>query len=193
MDPRLRADDGLGLPHDNLALWHHVVMNAVDPNTSGPLADPNVRWVVRSFRELDVDTLYALLKLRSEVFVVEQNCVYLDPDGKDRHPDTVHLLGMAPDGSLAAYLRILPAGLSYPQVSFGRVLTAPAWRGRGLGDPMLHAALTEIERRWPGTDVQIGAQAHLQGFYGKHGFVVSSEPYVEDGITHVDMLRSAPR
>ena len=97
-------------PYDNLPLWHHVVMNAADPNTSGPLADTNVRWVVRSFRELDVDTLYALLKLRSEVFVVEQNCVYLDPDGKDRHPDTVHLLGMAPDGSLAAYLRILPAG-----------------------------------------------------------------------------------
>lgn len=137
--------------------------------------------------------MYALLKLRSEVFVVEQNCVYLDPDGKDRHPETVHLLGIADDGSLAGYLRILPAGLSFPQVSFGRVLTAPAWRGRGLGDPMLCAALDEIERRWPGADVQIGAQAHLQGFYGKHGFVVSSEPYVEDGIPHVDMLRSAPR
>lgn len=150
-----------------------------------------VHWLARRFSELDLDTLYALLKLRSEVFVVEQNCVYLDPDGKDRHPETVHLLGIADDGSLAGYLRILPAGLSYPQASFGRVLTAPAWRGRGLGDPMLHAALDEIERRWPGADVQIGAQAHLQGYYGRHGFEPSSEPYVEDGIPHIDMLRRA--
>lgn len=154
-------------------------------------APHDIHWLARGFRELDLDTLYALLKLRSEVFVVEQNCVYLDPDGKDRHPDAVHLLGMASDGSLAAYLRILPAGLSYPQVSFGRVLTAPAWRGRGLGDAMLHAALDEIERRWPGADVQIGAQAHLQDYYGRHGFAPSSEPYVEDGIPHIDMLRRA--
>ncbi len=157
-----------------------------------PAASPSaVRWLAKPFRELDIDTLYALLKLRSEVFVVEQNCVYLDPDGKDRHPEAVHLLGIADDGSLAGYLRILPAGLSYPQVSFGRVLTAPDWRGRGLGAPMLQAALAEIERRWPGADVQIGAQSHLQEFYGRHGFEPSSEPYVEDGIPHIDMLRRA--
>jgi ElaA protein len=166
-------------------------MTAADPNASALLtgADRSVRWVARSFRELDVDTLYALLKLRAQVFVIEQNCVYLDPDGKDRHPQTVHLLGIADDGSLAACLRILPAGLSYPQVSFGRVLTAPEWRGLGLGDPMLRAALAEIEWRWPGADVQIGAQAHLERYYGRHGFVRSSEPYIEDGIAHIDMLR----
>ncbi|MGO4221139.1 GNAT family N-acetyltransferase [Lysobacter sp. TAF61] len=152
---------------------------------------PTIHWQARHFRELDIDTLYALLKLRSEVFVIEQNCVYLDPDGKDRHPDAVHLLGYADNGELAAYLRILPAGLSYPQVSFGRVLTAPAHRGRGLGEPMLHAALQQIQARWPGADIQIGAQAHLQAFYGRHGFVPSSEPYLDDGIPHVDMLRRA--
>ena len=152
---------------------------------------PDVRWQARTFHELDTRTLYALLKLRSEVFVVEQNCVYLDPDGKDRHPDTVHLLGMAPDGSLAAYLRILPGGLSYPQVSFGRVLTAPAYRGRGLGDPLVRQALARIQARWPGCDVQIGAQAHLERYYARHGFVPSSEPYLDDGIPHIDMLRAA--
>ncbi len=157
------------------------------------MTPPSIHWQARRFAELDADTLYALLKLRAEVFVLEQNCVYLDPDGKDRHPEAVHLLGLADDGTLAAYLRILPAGLSYPQVSFGRVLTAPQWRGRGLGDPMLHAALDEIARRWPGADVQIGAQSHLQAFYARHGFHPSSEPYVEDGIPHIDMLRRAPQ
>lgn len=149
----------------------------------------DIRWQALHFRELDLDRLYALLKLRAEVFVVEQNCVYLDPDDKDRHPQTVHLLGLDADDALAAYLRILPPGLSYPQVSFGRVLTAPAWRGRGLGGPMLHAALAQIAARWPGADIQIGAQAHLQDYYGRHGFVPSSPPYVEDGIPHIDMLR----
>lgn len=153
--------------------------------------EPDLRWHACGFRELDTLTLYALLKLRAEVFVVEQQCVYLDPDGKDAHPEAVHVMATADDGALAAYLRILPAGLSYPQVSFGRVLTAPAWRGRGLGDPLVRVALTQIDARWPGADVQIGAQAHLQHFYGRHGFVPSSDPYLDDGIPHIDMLRRA--
>ena len=152
---------------------------------------PDVRWQARMFHELDTRTLYALLKLRSEVFVVEQNCVYLDPDGKDAHPQTVHVFALADDGAIAAYLRILPPGLSYPQVSFGRVLTAPAYRGRGLGDPLVRQALAQIEARWPGCDVQIGAQAHLEHYYARHGFVPSSEPYLDDGIPHIDMLRAA--
>ena len=150
---------------------------------------PRLRWQAQPYAELERDELYELLRLRAEVFVIEQNCVYLDPDGKDRHPEALHLLGRAPDGALAAYLRILPAGLSYPQVSFGRVLTAPAFRGQGLGDPLIEAALAVIEARWPGADVQIGAQAHLQDYYGRHGFAPSSEPYVEDGIPHIDLLR----
>jgi ElaA protein len=145
-------------------------------------------WQAKRFHELAATELYALLRLRAEVFVVEQQCVYLDPDGKDTHPAALHLLG-ADGTALAAYLRILPAGLSYPQVSFGRVLTAPAYRGRGLGDAMLREALSVIEQHWPGTDIQIGAQAHLQPFYARHGFDVSSGAYVEDGIPHVDMLR----
>ncbi|NZA27180.1 GNAT family N-acetyltransferase [Luteimonas sp. SJ-92] len=152
---------------------------------------PSLRWQTRRFRELDLDALYAVLRLRAEVFVVEQRCAYLDPDGKDRHPDALHLLGLAADGALAAYLRILPAGVSYPEPSIGRVVTAPGHRGRGLGDPLLREALREIERRWPGTDVRIGAQAHLGDYYGRHGFVADSEPYLEDGIAHIDMMRRA--
>jgi ElaA protein len=150
---------------------------------------PALHWQAKPYAELERDELYDLLRLRAEVFVIEQNCVYLDPDGKDRHPEALHLLGRAADGALAAYLRILPAGLSYPQVSFGRVLTAPAFRGQGLGAPMIEAALAAIEARWPGADIQIGAQAHLQHYYGRHGFAPSSEPYVEDGIPHIDLLR----
>lgn len=148
-----------------------------------------VTWQAKPYADLSLDELYELLRLRSEVFVIEQNCVYLDPDGKDRHPEAVHLMGRAADGRLAAYLRILPAGLSYPQVSFGRVLTAADFRGQRLGGPLLEAALIEIERRWPGADIQIGAQAHLQAYYGRYGFEPSSEPYVEDGIAHIDLLR----
>lgn len=158
------------------------------PDMSDHIAT-GVHWHARPFRELSLDELYALLRLRAEVFVVEQQCAYLDPDGKDAHPDTLHLLGIDDDGTLVAYLRILPPGLNYPQVSVGRVLTAPSHRGRGLGDPMLREALAVIARRWPGADIQIGAQSHLQHFYRRHGFDVSSDPYVEDGIPHVDMLR----
>ena len=155
-----------------------------------PIPDPGpLCWEARRFAELDPDALYELLRLRAEVFVVEQACAYLDPDGKDRHPQVLHLLGRDGGGTLAAYLRILPPGLSYPQVSFGRVLTAPAHRGRGHGEAMLREALAAIECHWPGADIQIGAQAHLQGYYRQAGFEPSSEPYIEDGIPHVDMLR----
>ncbi|QWP78298.1 GNAT family N-acetyltransferase [Lysobacter sp. K5869] len=150
---------------------------------------PTVSWQAKRYADLSLDELYELLRLRSQVFVIEQNCVYLDPDGKDQHPEAVHLMGRAADGRLAAYLRILPAGLSYPQVSFGRVLTALEFRGQRLGGPLLEAALIEIERRWPGADIQIGAQSHLQAYYGRYGFEPSSEPYVEDGIPHIDLLR----
>ena len=157
------------------------------------MTDPtsSIRWETRTFADLDAATLYAVLKLRSDVFVVEQQCVYLDPDGKDAHPDVRHVIGRADDGGIAAYLRILPAGLSYPQVSFGRVLTAPAHRGRGLGDALVREALEQIERLWPGHDVQIGAQAHLEHYYARHGFVRNSDTYLDDGIPHIDMLRAA--
>jgi len=168
--------------HDADPRWHHDGMTD---------ATPALRWQTRSFAELDSATLYALLKLRSEVFVVEQQCVYLDPDGKDAHPGVLHVIGRGDDDGIAAYLRILPAGLSYPQVSFGRVLTAPAYRGRGLGDALVRVAIEEIERHWPGSDVQIGAQAHLEHYYARHGFVRNSETYLDDGIPHIDMLRAA--
>jgi ElaA protein len=161
--------------------------------TMDPLLDSVTRlqWRCLRYVELARDDLYELLQVRSAVFVVEQACAYLDPDGKDRDPETRHLLGRAPDDSLAAYLRLLPPGLSYDEASFGRVLTAPAWRGRGLGDALVVEALRLAPSLWPGHDLRIGAQAHLAGYYAKHGFTVCSEPYDEDGIPHVEMRRPA--
>jgi ElaA protein len=146
-------------------------------------------WSLESFGELSCNELYDILQLRCEVFVVEQNCPYLDPDGKDRHPGALHLMGRDAAGELAAYLRLLPAGVSFAEASFGRVVTSSRRRGQGLGDALVVEALRRIEVLWPEQPVRIGAQAHLVGYYGKHGFVVASEEYDEDGIPHREMLR----
>jgi ElaA protein len=148
-------------------------------------------WQLARFRNLDVDALYDLLALRADVFVVEQRCAYADLDGKDRHPDAQHLLARDTDGALVAYLRMLPPGVSFDEASFGRVVTAPSQRGRGLGDALVTEALKHMARIWPGIDIRIGAQAHLVGYYGKHGFVIASDEYLEDDIPHRDMLRRA--
>lgn len=159
------------------------------------MSTPGLNWIAARFDELAPTRLYAMLRLRSEVFVVEQACAYLDPDGKDPHPQAWHLLGEAPDGSLAAYLRLLPAGLGhgvgpFAEASIGRVVTAPAWRGRGLGDPLMREGVALAARVWPGAPIRLGAQAHLQHYYTRHGFQVASAEYIEDGIPHVEMLRS---
>jgi ElaA protein len=157
------------------------------------ISAPAVHWTLKRFDALTPDEVYDLLRLRCEVFVVEQACPYLDPDDKDRDPQAHHLLGRAGDGRLAAYLRLLPPGLSYAEASFGRVVTAPAWRGRGLGDALVIEALRHLHDLWPHAAIRIGAQAHLVGYYGKHGFVVCSDEYDEDGIPHREMRLEARR
>lgn len=148
-----------------------------------------LRWSCLGFEALTVQQLYALLRLRSEIFVVEQRCAYLDPDGKDVHPQALHLLGY--DGEvLAASVRILPPGLGYPCPSIGRVVVAATHRGTGLGHVLMREALDQVFRHWPGSEVQLGAQAHLADFYAAHGFAVASPVYDEDGIPHVTMRRT---
>jgi len=136
-------------------------------------------WRCARLDELDARTLYAVLRLRSEVFVVEQACVYLDPDGQDLQ--AWHLLGLAEDGRLLAYARLLDG----PKI--GRVLTAPQARGQGQGRALMLEALAECARRWPGQAVSLQAQAYLQGFYASLGFAPVSAVYDEDGIPHIDM------
>lgn len=154
--------------------------------TSG---DERLFWQRRPWGDLGADDVYDLLRLRSEVFVVEQHCPYLDPDGRDRVTGVQHLLGRDGGGDLRAYLRLLPPGVAYPEASLGRVVTAPAWRGRGLGEALLREGLRAAAALWPGQPLALGAQAHLAGWYARHGFVAFGAPYDEDGIPHVHMRR----
>jgi ElaA protein len=141
-----------------------------------------ISWTYKSFDELSVHELYAAMRLRSEVFVVEQNCVYLDPDGYDDR--AMHLLGYR-DGELVAYARIFGPGIKYAEASIGRVITSAAVRGTGAGQELMREAIARCE---PGP-IRIGAQQYLERFYGAFGFVRVSEPYDEDGIMHIEMVR----
>lgn len=148
-----------------------------------------IEWVCKHHSDLGLQQLYAILKLRSEVFVVEQRCAYLDPDGQDLDGDTCHLMGWDGD-QLVAYLRLLDPESQGGDVVIGRVLTAPAGRGKGLGHEMMEQALKQAEKRWPEVPIYLSAQAHLQGYYGRYGFVVAGEEYLEDDIPHIGMRRT---
>lgn len=121
--------------------------------------------------------------------MLEQACPYPEIDGKD--PSCLHLLG-TDNGELVAYLRILPAGLSYDEVFIGRVVIKPSHRGKGLGRPMMEQAIHYITTEWKESQIKIGAQAHLAKFYDSLGFEAVSEVYLEDDIPHLDMLYSKP-
>jgi ElaA protein len=138
-----------------------------------------------AFRDLDVTTLYAILKLRSDVFVVEQKCVYLDLDGRDTEPGTRHVW-VERDGEIRAYLRILNDGTHR---RIGRVVTAPEARGTGLAGRLVAEALRIIGDR----PCVLAAQAHLTGFYARFGFEPTGPEFLEDGIPHVPMVRAVLR
>jgi ElaA protein len=140
----------------------------------------------KSFSELSVAELYEILALRQRVFVLEQTCLYNDLDGLDDRCD--HLWTRGGDGALAAYLRILPPGLSYPEPSLGRVLVAATARGTGAGRELMREGLARARARYGDVPIRIGAQAYLEKFYGDLGFRRASEDYVEDGIPHLEMV-----
>ncbi|MEK1905345.1 MAG: GNAT family N-acetyltransferase [Pseudomonas sp.] len=147
-------------------------------------------WIHKHHTDLTLHELYALLALRSRVFVVEQNCPYLDVDGQDLSADTCHLLAWQ-DGALVAYLRLLDPTTQGGDVVIGRVVIAPEARGTGLGHELMERALQVCNARWPGLPVYLSAQAHLQGYYGRYGFTPSTEVYLEDDIPHIGMRRHA--
>ncbi|MCF6246123.1 MAG: GNAT family N-acetyltransferase [Desulfobacula sp.] len=148
-----------------------------------------MEWQLKLFKELGIDELYELLKLRVDVFVVEQNCPYPEIDEKDRYEKTIHLLGKDHGGTVVAYLRILPPGLSFKEVSIGRVVVAKTARELGLSHKMVQKALGKISLAWPGENIKIGAQLYLKTFYETYGFKPVSDSYLEDGIPHIDMLK----
>jgi ElaA protein len=144
--------------------------------------DPRDELRSASFDELDAATLYKILKLRSDVFVVEQECAYPDIDGRDTEPQTRHLW-LERDGAIRTYLRILGDG---ELQRIGRVVTAADARGSGLAARLLAEALTIIGDRPSALD----AQAHLKNFYAKFGYQQTGPEYLEDGIPHVPMVRA---
>ncbi|WP_454914110.1 GNAT family N-acetyltransferase [Variovorax gossypii] len=147
--------------------------------------DLSMEWHQKSFDALSTRDLYLILSARSEVFVVEQRCIYLDPDGKDVQ---AHHLYALDGGQVAAYLRLLPPGVSYEEASIGRVLTGAAHRGQRLGQELLTRGLACAGSLWPGAALRIGAQLYLRKFYASLGFAEVGEPYDEDGIPHIEML-----
>nr|WP_175586253.1 MULTISPECIES: GNAT family N-acetyltransferase [unclassified Pseudomonas] len=151
-------------------------------------APVSIDWLCKHHTDLGKDQLYAILQLRTEVFVVEQRCAYQDVDGQDLSGDTLHLMAWQED-KLVAYLRLLDPQSQGGDVVIGRVVTSPAARGLKLGHTLLSKALEAAEHCWPGVPVYLSAQAHLQAFYARHGFVVAGEEYLEDDIPHIGMRK----
>jgi ElaA protein len=140
------------------------------------------------FAELTPQELYEILSLRQEVFVVEQNCPYLDTDGKDQ--ESFHLMCRNDAGQLVAYTRLLPKGLSYPNYpSIGRVANAPSVRGQGVGKILMEKSIALCLHLFGNEPIKIGAQSYLLAFYSSLGFVSTGEEYLEDGIPHTKMVR----
>ena len=145
----------------------------------------SLTWQWSYFESLSNQQLYQMLALRSEVFVVEQDCAYQDLDGKDLQ--ALHLLGTL-EGKVLATARLLPMGTSYPDAaSIGRIVVHPSLRGQNLGRQTVELALEQYQKLWPDKALLIGAQARLQRFYQELGFAVEGDIYDEDGIDHITM------
>src|ERR1700749_3078311 len=144
-----------------------------------------ITWTCKKFSELKPEELYMILRLRSEVFVVEQNCVFLDMDNKDFYCE--HLMAWE-EGKLLGYSRIVPAGISYVESSIGRIVSSPAARGLGIGRELLVKSIETLYTLHGKRDIRIGAQYYLKSFYESFGFVQKGEIYPEDGIEHIEML-----
>ena len=144
-----------------------------------------LNWKIKRFDELNITELYEILRVRAEVFVVEQACVYQDLDLKDKK--AYHLFAEEKQ-EIFAYLRILDKGVSYPEISIGRVLTTEVNRRKGLAREMMRKAITLITEELEEKKIRISAQLYLKAFYEELGFVKVSEVYLEDDIEHIEML-----
>ena len=141
---------------------------------------------VKTFDELTTEELYQILRLRSEVFVVEQDCVYQDLDNKDQK--ALHVIGIK-DGEIVAYTRIFKPGDYFDNVSIGRVVVGQNQRKYGLGKQIMQASLAAVDQKFPNKPIEISAQSYLLKFYTELGFNAFGEEYLEDGIPHMRMLK----
>ncbi|WP_339653791.1 GNAT family N-acetyltransferase [Flavobacterium frigidarium] len=146
----------------------------------------SLQWKIKPFDGLSVNELYDLLQLRSKIFVVEQNCVYLDLDGKDKV--ALHLFAEF-EGKIVAHARLFKAGISFDNASIGRVVVDADYRDRKWGHDLMREAIAGIASNFNETKITIGAQLYLKKFYESHGFIQSTEMYLEDDIPHIEMIR----
>lgn len=149
-----------------------------------------IHFTYKPFDELTTHELYAVLQLRSEVFVVEQQCIFPDMDNKDQA--SYHVMGWQ-NNSLAAYTRLAPAGIIYEHPSIGRVVTSPQSRGAGTGRLLMQFSIRAVYELWGKTTITIGAQLYLRKFYESLGFQQCSDIYLEDGIEHIKMFLAVER
>jgi ElaA protein len=145
-----------------------------------------IQWKIKTFENLSANELYDIMRLRSEIFVVEQNCVYLDLDGKDKV--ALHLFGEF-EGKIVAYSRLFEAGISFDNASIGRVVVGADYRDKKWGHDLMREAMAGIKSHFGESKITIGAQLYLQKFYESHGFVQTSEMYLEDDIPHIEMKK----
>ena len=146
-----------------------------------------LHFEIKTFDELSKDELYKILRLRAEVFVVEQNCVYQDIDNKDQK--ALHLLGFK-NQKLIAYTRLFDKGAYFDETSIGRVMVTENQRHFGYGHELIQKSIEGIENFFKTTTIKISAQCYLQAFYEKHGFHTIGEEYLEDGIPHIEMIKN---
>jgi ElaA protein len=144
-----------------------------------------LNWVLKKFADLTAAELYAVMQLRNEVFVMEQNCVYQDADNNDQ--PSLHFMGWD-RAILVAYTRIIPPGITFEQASIGRVVTSPKYRGTGAGRQLMKLSISNTFSQFNCAEIKIGAQLYLRKFYESLGFVQCSDEYLEDNIPHIKML-----
>lgn len=145
----------------------------------------DIKWILRPFDRLTVSELYQVMQLRSQVFVVEQKCIYLDADNKDQQ--AFHLLGYNGE-FLTVYARLFAPGEYFKEAAIGRIITAPAVRRSGAGKALMKKSIEIVRRLYGAVPIRIGAQCYLNNFYTSFGFQLDSDEYLEDGIPHVEML-----
>lgn len=149
------------------------------------ILDQPINWVCKPFGQLSPGELYAILQLRNEVFVVEQNCVFQDADNRDQ--PSWHLMAWIGD-VLVGYTRLVPPGVSYTEASIGRVVSLPKMRKSGIGKKLMMKSIDKLYELWHKQPIRIGAQLYLKDFYESFGFQQCSEVYMEDNIEHIHMI-----
>ena len=149
-----------------------------------------IEWKCKPFAQLDTNQLYDLIKLRIDVFVVEQTCPYPELDENDRQAETLHIMGFTSD-ELICCARILAPGVRFKEPSIGRFAVAESSRHQGIGSALMLQCLLQMQNHWPEHDIRISAQRYLQKFYSSFGFQQTSDIYLEDGIPHIEMLKKS--